>query len=145
MTKLTSLCTKLSKSLFENLIIYLKALKMQIYFCLQVWEPKSMKVHLSTSMKLLGKLYLTILLFLWTASIKNVDLADLRSRFRYREQKPSSNFDIFILIGLARRHNKVHCKYLQWNYSGNWTQFKSVHFTSICHIQSNVEVTVKKL
>ena len=80
---------------------------MQIYFCLQVWEPKSMKVHLSTSMKLLGKLYLIILLFLWTASIKNVDLADLRSRFRYREQKPSSNFDIFILIGLARRHNKV--------------------------------------
>ena len=39
----------------------------------------------------------------------------------------------------------VHCKYMQWNYSGNWTQLKSVHFTFNCHIQSNVEVTVKKL
>ena len=29
-------------------------------------------------------------------------------------------------------------------YSGNVTQVKSVHLTSICHIQSNVQVTVKK-
>ena len=39
----------------------------------------------------------------------------------------------------------MHCKYIQWNYSGNGTHVKSVRFTSICHIQSNVEVAVKKL
>ena len=38
-----------------------------------------------------------------------------------------------------------HCKYVQWNYSGNRTHVKSVHFTNICHVQSNVEVTAKKL
>ena len=37
--------------------------------------------------------------------------------------------------------SKLHCKYIQWNYSRNGTHVKSVHFTSICHIQSNVEVT----
>ena len=36
----------------------------------------------------------------------------------------------------------AHCKYIQWNYSGNGTHVKSVHFKSICHTQSNVEVTV---
>ena len=25
----------------------------------------------------------------------------------------------------------MHCKYIQWSYSGNWTHVKSVHFTSI--------------
>ena len=36
---------------------------------------------------------------------------------------------------------KLHCKYIQSNSSKNGTHVKSVHFTSICHIQSNVEVT----
>ena len=39
----------------------------------------------------------------------------------------------------------LHSKYIQWNYSGNGTHVKCVHFTSICHIQSNVEVTVNQL
>ena len=38
----------------------------------------------------------------------------------------------------------LYCKFIQWYYSGNGTHLKSVHFTSICQIQSNVEVTVKK-
>ena len=34
----------------------------------------------------------------------------------------------------------MHCKYIQWNYSGNGTQVKiSVHFTSICHIHYTVK------
>jgi len=50
-----------------------------------------------------GELYVTIVLFLWTASIKNVDLPDLRSTptpwltlllVQYQEQKPRSNFGI---------------------------------------------------
>ena len=31
-----------------------------------------------------------------------------------------------------------------YNYSGNGTHVKRVHSTNICHIQSNVEATIKK-
>ena len=48
----------------------------------------------------------------------------------------------FILGKFKKCHS--HCKYIQWNYSGNGTHIKSVHFTSICHVQSNVEVRVNK-
>ena len=56
---------------------------------------------------------------------------------RFPNVKPKKGIFWFTLI---------YCKYIQWNYSGNGTHVKTKKctLTSICHIQSNVEVTIKK-
>ena len=60
---------------------------------------------------------------------------------RNYSKKPVNQLYIYsTVLGAA-----VKCKQYSEITVENGTHVKSVHFTSICHIQSNVEVTVKEL
>ena len=54
----------------------------------------------------------------------------------YRPKRGSLIENLTLDKWKTTKFSNAHCKYIQWNYSGNWTQFKSINFTIICHIHT---------